>query len=110
MVRSPLVGTGLKPLISASTVSFDVHASWVFWLQLIFDGLAETLPLTGATATVVLAVVALNRCVPPPSSCDPRGQFLVTCFPLEILTITRWSAATVTAPDHNSLPYLVTVN
>src|SRR5215470_7248880 len=110
MVRSPLVGTGLKPLMSASTVSVDVQANWVFWLQSILCGLAETLPLTGATATVVLAVAALNRCAPPPSSCDPRGQSLVTCFPEEISTITRWFAATATAPDHSSLPYLVTIN
>jgi len=47
MVFSPDVGTGLMPLMSASTVSLETQASCVFWLQLIFGGLAETDPLTG---------------------------------------------------------------
>ena len=58
MVFSPVVGTALIPLISASMVSFDVQANWVFWLQLIFGGSAETDPLTGAIAIVALAVPA----------------------------------------------------
>ena len=82
----------------------------MFWLQFIFGGLAETVPLMGATAIVALAVPALKRCTPPPSSFDPRGQSLVTCFSLEMLTITRWFAPTVTRPVHSSLPYLVTVS
>ena len=61
MVFSPDVGTGLMPLMSASTVSWEFQASCVFWLQSIFDGLAETDPLTGATTTVALAVPAVKR-------------------------------------------------
>lgn len=49
------------PLISASTVSLETQASWVLWLQLIFEGLAETDPLTGATTTVALAMPAVKR-------------------------------------------------
>src|SRR6516165_3844937 len=73
MVFSPEVGTGLMPLISASTVSFETQASCVAWLQSIFEGLAETDPLTGATATVALAMPALKRGTESPS----LGAFLV---------------------------------
>ena len=51
-VFSPLVGTGLMPLMSASTVSAEVHFSWLGWPQSIFAGVAEISLLTGATATV----------------------------------------------------------
>src|ERR1700751_5542908 len=117
MVFSPDVGTGLMPLMSASTVSLESQASWVFWLQSIFDGLAETDPLTGATTTVALAVPALKRGANLGIShsgryvgqAEPRAQGLVFSFPFAISTITRWSAATVIGPDHSSLPYRVTV-
>src|ERR1700757_45314 len=100
MVFSPDVGTGLMPLMSASTVSLDTHASCVFWLQSIFDGFAETDPLTGATTTVALAMPALKRCADKGSSHwgryaghdEPRVQVLIFSFPFEISTITRWSA------------------
>src|SRR6516225_9579392 len=105
------------PLMSASTVSLETQASCVLWLQSIFGGLAETDPLTGATTTLALAIPAVKRCANLGSShCgrydghdEPRGQGLVFSFPFEILTITRWSAATVIGPDHSSLPYRVTV-
>src|SRR6516225_11203814 len=117
MVFSPDVGTGLMPLISASTVSLETQANCVVWLQSIFDGLAETDPLTGATTTVALAMPALKRGAFSARSpgmqfvlhSEPRGQGLVFSFPFESSTITRWSAATVTGPDHSSLPYRVTV-
>src|SRR5260370_1309095 len=111
-------GTGLMPLMSASTVSVETQASCVLWLQSIFDGLAETVPLTGATTTVALATPALKRCAnaaslpgtqSPVVQDEPRAQGLVFSFPFEISTITRWSAATVIRPDHSSLPYRVTV-
>src|SRR5580704_7757080 len=112
MVFSPDVGTGLMPLMSASTVSLETHASWVFWLQSIFDGLAETDPLTGATTTVALAMPAVKRGANLGKShegryfghAEPRSQRLIFCFPFEISRITRWSAATVMGPDHSSLP------
>jgi hypothetical protein len=53
--------------MSASIVSLEVQASWVFWLQSIFDGLAETDPLTGATATVVVVVPASKRATDGPN-------------------------------------------
>src|SRR5215470_16616082 len=117
MVFSPDVGTGLMPLISASTVSLETQDNCTGWLQSIFDGLAETDPLTGATTTVALAVPALKRGADAGSlpgtqfapHSEPRAQGLIFCFPFEILTITRWSAATVIGPDHSSLPYRVTV-
>src|SRR3974377_1759531 len=117
MVFSPEVGTGLMPLMSASTVSLETQASSVLWLQSIFDGLAETDPLTGATTTVALAIPALKRWANLGISHwvryfgheEPRGQVLVFSFPFEISTITRWSAATVIGPDHSSLPSRVTV-
>src|SRR5271166_3408760 len=118
MVFSPDVGTGLMPLMSASTVSLETQANCVVWLQSIFDGLAETDPLTGATTTVALAVPAAKRgadTLRSPGGTqlvlhdDPRGQGLIFSFPFEISTITRWSAATVIGPDHSSLPYRVTV-
>ena len=92
MVFSPDVGTGLMPLMSASTVSFETQANCVFWLQSIFDGLAETDPLTGATTTVALAMPALKRGVTSARSpgmqsflhSEPRGQGLIFCFPFEI--------------------------
>src|SRR5580765_2816819 len=110
MVFSPDVGTGLMPLMSASTVSLETQASCVFWLQSIFDGLAETVPLTGATTTLALAIPALKREANSGSwhlgryvgHGEPRSQGLVFAFPFEILTITRWSAATVIGPDHSS--------
>ena len=49
------------PLMSASTVSLETQASCVLWLQSIFDGLAETDPLTGATTAVALAIPAVKR-------------------------------------------------
>src|ERR1700752_3110628 len=110
MVFSPLVGTGLMPLISASIVSPEVQASGGFWLQSIFDGLAETELLTGATATVVVAVPAAKRATDALSCSVPRGHGLVFSFPFEMLTMTRWLAPTMTEPDHSSFPYLVTVN
>src|SRR6516162_5510810 len=105
------------PLMSASTVSLETQASCVLWLQSIFGGLAETDPLTGATTTLALAIPAVKRCANLGSShCgrylghdEPRAQGLVFSFPFEILTITRWSAATVIGPDHSSLPSRVTV-
>src|SRR6516165_52603 len=117
MVFSPDVGTGLMPLMSASTVSFETQASCVLWLQSIFDGLAETDPLTGATTTVALAIPALKRAADSGRSpgmqsllhSEPRAQGLIFSFPFEISTITRWSAATVIGPDHSSLPSRVTV-
>src|SRR5215469_8749784 len=112
MVFSPDVGTGLMPLISASTVSLETQANWVFWLQSIFDGSAVTDPLTGATTTVALAMPALKRWTDTGNSLgsqlvwhdEPRVQGLIFSFPFEILTMTRWSVATVSAPYHNSLP------
>src|SRR5258705_13924599 len=117
MVFSPDVGTGLIPLMSASTVSFETQASCVVWLQSIFDGLAETDPLTGATTTVALATPALKRGANSGSSVmsqstlhdTPRAQGVIFSFPFAILIITRWFAATVIAPDHSSLPSRVTV-
>src|SRR5580765_2719820 len=113
MVFSPDVGTGLMPLMSASTVSLETQASCVFWLQSIFGGLAETDPLTGATTTVALAIPALKRSADSVSwqigHDEPRYQGLVCSFPFEISTITRCSAATVIGPDHSSLPSRVTV-
>src|SRR4029077_9799717 len=117
MVFSPDVGTGLMPLMSASTVSFETQASCVFWLQSIFDGVAETDPLTGATTTVALAMPALKRGADQGSSVmsqstlhdSPRLQVVVFSFPFEILTITRWFSATVIEPDHSSLSPRVTV-
>src|SRR5580765_7757236 len=111
MVFSPDVGTGLMPLMSASTVSLESQASCVVWLQSIFGGLAETDPLTGATTTVALAMPALKRGANSAISHwgrydgqdEPRAQGLVFSFPFEISTITRWSAATVIGPDHSSL-------
>ncbi len=105
------------PLMSASTVSLESQASCVLWLQSIFDGLAETDPLTGATTTVALAIPALKRCANLGISHwgryvghdEPRAQGLVFSFPFEIYTITRWSAATVIGPAHSSLPSFVTV-
>src|SRR5271157_1451854 len=106
------------PLMSASTVSLETQANCVVWLQSIFDGLAETDPLTGATTTVALAMPAAKRgadTLRSPGGTqlvlhdDPRGQGLIFSFPFEISTITRWSAATVIGPDHSSLPYRVTV-
>src|SRR5467141_2629813 len=98
------------PLMSASTVSLETQANCVFWLQSIFDGLAETDPLTGATTTVALAMPTLKRCADADILLgaqlvwhdEPRGQGLIFSFPFEISTITRWSAATVSAPDHSS--------
>src|SRR5580704_2284531 len=117
MVFSPDVGTGLMPLMSASTVSLETQASCVFWLQSILDGVAVTDPLTGATTTVALAMPALKRGADFGKShwvryvghAEPRGQGLIFSFPFEMLTITRWSAATVIGPDHSSLPSRVTV-
>src|SRR3974377_179918 len=117
MAFSPEVGTGLMPLMSASTVSFETQASCVIWLQSIFDGLAETAPLTGATTTVALAVPAFKRGATSGRApgrqfalhSEPRVQGLIFSFPFEISTITRWSAATVIGPDHSSLPSRVTV-
>src|SRR5262245_36154002 len=112
MVFSPDVGTGLMPLMSASTVSCETQASCVFWLQSILDGLAVTDPLTGATTTVALAMPALKRSADARRLQfwhEPRGHGLVFSLPFEILTITRWSAATVTVPDQISSPYRVTV-
>src|SRR6478752_4267338 len=98
MAFSPDVGTGLMPLMSASTVSLETQASCVFWLQSIFDGLAETVPLTGATTTLALAIPALKRGANSGSSVksqfaahdSPRVQDLTFSFPFAILTITRW--------------------
>src|SRR6201993_1585875 len=117
MVFSPDVGTRLMPLMSASTVSLETQANCVFWLQSIFDGLADTDPLTGATTTVAIAIPAIKRCADAGSSLgsqlvwhdEPRGQGLIFSFPFEISTITRWSGPTVSAPDHSSLPSRVTV-
>src|SRR6516162_4985948 len=117
MVFSPEVGTGLIPLISASTVSFETQANCVVWLQSIFDGLAETDPLTGATTTVAFAMPAVKRGANQGSSVmsqstlhdKPRDQRVVFSFPFEILTIARSFAATVIDPDHSSFPSRVTV-
>src|SRR5258708_26804643 len=111
MVFSPDVGTGLMPVMSASTVSLETQASCVFWLQSIFDGLTETVPLTGATTTVAVAIPALKREANLGSlhlgryvgHGEPPSQGLVFAFPFEIFTITRWFAATGIWPDHRSL-------
>src|SRR6266513_2852387 len=42
IVLSPVVGTGLIPVISASMVSLDVQTNGEFWLQSILAGMAET--------------------------------------------------------------------
>ena len=80
------------PLISASTVSLETQANCVGWLQSIFEGLAETDPLTGATTTVALAMPALNRGAFSARSpgmqfalhSEPRFQGLIFCFQFEI--------------------------
>src|SRR5258708_23132341 len=72
MILSPVVGTGLMPLMSASMVSPEVQANRVFWLQSILAGLTETAPATRATTTVALAMPACNRATPALSLLDPR--------------------------------------
>jgi len=88
-VLSPVVGTGLRPLISASTVSLEVQATECFGCSDIWRIGRNRYRLQAATATVATSSSALKRCTPPPRSLDPRGQSLTTCFPFEMSTITR---------------------
>src|ERR1700690_3659738 len=94
-------------LILASEVSAGCHVRLEESPQLICDVEAVKLPVTGATATVALAMPALNRGTS--LSCVPRFQSTVFWVPLVRSTTTFLPTTTVTSPDQTSFPLRVTV-
>src|SRR5574337_1976637 len=112
MERSPLAGNSLR--VSASEVmavcnaSLEFQASRVGWPQLTCPGAALKLAVTGATATVELAIPAWKR--GSELRLEPADHSLMVCLPACFTsTMTRWFSPTVTGPDHISLSFSISV-